>query len=415
MKELKQSILIVDDNAINIQVLNEIFNSIYTIFFATNGLDALRVAESKKIDLILLDVMMPQMDGYEVCRRLKENSELCEIPVIFVTAMAEVTDETQGLELGAVDYITKPVSAPIVKARVKNHLQLVQKARALQEAYGELKASQSQLLQQEKMASLGQLADGIAHEINTPCQYLNSNLEFLLDVFNDFDTLIDKQIDLLSAAENKQPLEDMIDEVKKTIEDIDYSYLSDEIPSALAQSQQGLGRIQEIVAAMKEFSCAGAEDRSLIDLNKVIRSTVEVSRSIWSNSADLLMELDENLPMVALIPGEFNQVVLNTIVNAAQAVDEAIGGSNARGTISITSNTTTDGVEINISDSGIGIASENIDRIFEPFFTTREVGNGAGLGLSIAYDIIKKNGGNLYAESSQGKGTNIFITFQSAS
>ena len=126
MTEHKQSILIVDDNPTNIQILNEILSPSYTIFFATNGLDALGIADKEKPDLILLDIMMPEMDGYEVCRRLKENPQVREIPVIFVTAMAEVEDETKGLELGAVDYITKPVSAPIVKARVKNHLELKQ-------------------------------------------------------------------------------------------------------------------------------------------------------------------------------------------------------------------------------------------------------------------------------------------------
>ncbi|MCK5639306.1 MAG: response regulator, partial [Gammaproteobacteria bacterium] len=258
----QDSILIVDDNPTNIQVLNEILAADYKILFATNGADAITIADSEHPDLVLLDVMMPEMDGYEVCRRLKENPKISETPVIFVTAMAEVAHEIIGFELGAVDYISKPVSAAIVKARVKSHLNLIKKTNEAKNAYTELKASQSQLLQQEKLASIGQLAAGIAHEINTPTQFVNDNTRFLQEAFAGYDKLIASYKRLCDAANSGTVPDELMTEVNELAEEIEVDYLKEEVPRAVEQSLEGLEQIARIVQAMKEFSHPGTTEKT---------------------------------------------------------------------------------------------------------------------------------------------------------
>jgi len=416
MSTEQNSILIVDDNPTNIQVLNEILAADYKTLFATNGADALKLADSEHPDLVLLDIMMPEMDGYEVCRRLKDNPQNCEIPVIFVTAMSEVNDEIIGFKLGAVDYIAKPVSAAIVKARVKSHLNLVKKTNEAKDAYTKLKVSQSQLLQQEKLASIGQLAAGIAHEINTPTQFVNDNTRFLQEAFAGYDRLITSYGRLSDAAASGTVPDELMTEVKELVEEIEVDYLKEEVPRAVEQSLEGLEQISRIVMAMKEFSHPGTTEKTQVNLNKAIQTTIDVSRNEWKYNTELITELDPELPLVPVLPGEFNQVMLNLIVNAAQAINDAVENTLERGEIRISTQQDGESVEIRVSDSGKGIPQENKKRIFDPFFTTKEVGKGSGQGLAIAWStIVDKHDGILKVESEEGKGSTFIIRLPLAS
>lgn len=250
---------------------------------------------------------------------------------------------------------------------------------------------QIELLQAEKMASVGSLASGIAHEINTPIQYIGDNLQFLLD----------EQKNLFTA------LESCSEELK---EKYDLPFLAEEIPCSIKQSMEGISQVANLVKSMKEFAHPGTSEPKQTDINRAIKNVVNVSKSKWKYIADLVLELDENLPEVPCLYGEFNQVLLNIIVNATHAIEDKFKSSN-KGEIRIETKDLGNSIQINISDNGIGISDEIKTKIFDLFFTTKDVGRGTGQGLSIAYSLItEKLNGTIEVESELGKGTKFIIS-----
>jgi PAS domain S-box-containing protein len=267
-----------------------------------------------------------------------------------------------------------------------------------------------QLLHAQKLESVGQLAAGIAHEINTPTQYVGDNIEFLQIAYQEFAALIAVLRELAERRNGDEELTATLTKARELIELANVDYLMEQIPRAIEQSIEGIGRVSSIVQAMKEFSHPGTEEKSSVDLNQCILSTVTVSRNEWKYVADLNTDLDEDLPLVMSLPGEFNQVVLNMIVNAAHAIEEATHGSGRKGEIVVRSRQHDDYVEIDIGDTGCGIPDEIRERIFDPFFTTKEVGRGTGQGLAIArHVVVDKLGGTISLESKVGEGTTFTI------
>jgi two-component system NtrC family sensor kinase len=275
----------------------------------------------------------------------------------------------------------------------------------------EQKVLEAQLIQAQKLESIGQLAAGIAHEINTPTQYVAHNTYFLKDAFHDLTHLLDQFDGLLEAAKRDEISEELLNQVDAEIKAADMAYLRDEIPKVIDQSLEGVQRVAAIVGAVREFSHPGKGAKVAVDLNRTIASTVTVARNEWSPVAEVKLELDPQLPPVPCFAAEFNQVILNLIVNAAHAIEEGQHqGSNEKGQITVRTRHNHDWAEIQISDSGMGIAPENFTKIFDPFFTTKQVGKGTGQGLSIARTIVvKKHEGELNFESERGKGTTFTI------
>lgn len=271
---------------------------------------------------------------------------------------------------------------------------------------------QLQLHHAQKMESIGRLAAGIAHEINTPIQYIGDNTRFLQDAFKDLTGLLDTLTGFLQAARANELTTAGIQQVCETVEQSDLAYLTVEIPRAIEQSLEGISRVVHIVSGMKQFSHPGTHEKEAVDLNRVIESTVTVARNEWKYVADLTTDLDSNMPLVPCLPGELNQVLLNLIVNAAHAVSDVVGeGGQGKGKGKIHVSTRSDGdfVEIRIEDSGSGIPKEVQPRIFEPFFTTKPFGKGTGQGLAIAHSVVvERHGGTISFETEIGKGT-VFI------
>lgn len=248
---------------------------------------------------------------------------------------------------------------------------------------------EKQLHQAQKLESIGQLAAGIAHEINTPIQYIGDNTRFLKQSFSDLMTFFDSCNDLVSENKDKENQSQLCLEIEKLINEADYEFLSEEIPGAIEQSLEGIDRVAEIVRVMKEFSHPGLEEKTSIDINQALRNTVSVARNEWKYYADVNMELGDNLPPVTCFPGELNQVFLNLIVNAAHAIKAKIGkDSSQKGKITIRTSADADWLNIVFEDTGTGIPEEVRDKIFNPFFTTKDVGVGTGQGLSITHSII---------------------------
>jgi PAS domain S-box-containing protein len=269
-----------------------------------------------------------------------------------------------------------------------------------------------QELHSQKLESVGQLAAGIAHEINTPIQFVGDNIHFMKGAFQDILSL-SALLDAVTKDSVSDPeiARNLLSQIRKKEQEIDLDFLKEEVPQAIEQSLDGLQRVSKIVMAMREFSHPGGEGKTDLDVNKAIESTLTLSRNEWKYSAELTTNLTPDLPVVQGYPADFNQVILNIIVNAAQALQEKVekdGQEKER--IEISTRQDGDEVEICIRDTGPGIPPEAQSRVFDPFFTTKEVGKGTGQGLAIAQNIIvHKHGGKIYFETKPGEGTTFYI------
>lgn len=280
------------------------------------------------------------------------------------------------------------------------------------EADRERRQIEVQLRHSQKMEAVGQLAAGIAHEINTPTQFIGDNIRFLQDAFSDLAGVLGACQRLLDAVRTGGPVpKELVDEVANRMVQADVAYLMTEIPTALRQSIDGVTRVATIVRAVKDFSHPGGDEKTPTDLNRAIESTLTVSRNEWKYVAEMVTDFDPQLAPVPCLPGEFNQVILNLVVNAAHAVADAMkprGGG--KGTITVRTRRTGDFAEIRVEDTGTGIPEHARGRVFEPFFTTKEVGHGTGQGLAIAHSVIvEKHGGSIRFETESGRGTTFII------
>lgn len=269
---------------------------------------------------------------------------------------------------------------------------------------------EAQLRHAQKLEAVGELAAGIAHEINTPTQFVSDNTRFLRDAFAALLRLLEGCKRLQQLAATGQPLGGTIAEVQSIAHEIELDYLQEEVPKAIEQSLEGLERVARIVQAMKEFSHPGSDEKTLVDINRAIRNTIEISRNAWKYHADVLADLEPDLPLVPCLPGELNQVFLNLIVNAAQAIADQPARQQAKGTITVRTRHDKGMALVSVSDTGPGIPHEIRDRIFDPFFTTKPVGKGSGQGLAIAHSVVcRKHGGAITVDSEPGKGATFVI------
>ena len=273
------------------------------------------------------------------------------------------------------------------------------------------KQLQCELAQAQKLESVGQLAAGIAHEINTPTQYVGDNTRFLQDAFGDINTVLDRCGTLIKSARAGAVDEGVLAEAEAAFEQADVEYLATEIPQAIQQSLDGVQRVAKIVRAMKEFSHPGADEKTLVNLQEAIETTITVARNEWKYVAEMETDFDPGLLEVLCLPAELNQVFLNLIVNAAHAIGDALGeDSTEKGTITVGTRAAGEWAEVFIRDTGTGIPEEIRSRIFDPFFTTKDVGKGTGQGLAIARSVVvDKHGGVIDCESEIGKGTTFIV------
>ncbi|HQZ95839.1 MAG TPA: ATP-binding protein [Pyrinomonadaceae bacterium] len=276
----------------------------------------------------------------------------------------------------------------------------------------ERKNLEAQLRQAQKLESIGQLAAGIAHEINTPAQYVGDNVRFLRDSFNDYSSVLKLATEILSADRPGGLSTDEVDKFTNAVETADIGYLNDEVPKAFDQALDGVERISKIVQSMKDFAHPGSNDFHATDLNKAIESTITVASNEWKYVANIVTDYDRDLPLVPCLTSEFNQVILNMIVNASHAIADVMKTDpGGKGTIAIKTKNKGDHVEVQISDTGCGMPEEIRKKIFDPFFTTKEVGKGTGQGLAISHTVIvEKHKGTIDVTSLPGHGTTFVIS-----
>ena len=282
------------------------------------------------------------------------------------------------------------------KQRTEAALQFEKREQAI--LIDKLEAAHNQLLQSEKMASIGQLAAGVAHEINNPIGYVHSNIGSLEGYLADLFRILDAYV----AAEAEMPADSpACAEPRRLSSELDLAFLRQDIPQLMNESKEGISRVRKIVQDLKDFSHVdSSQEWKWADLHQGLDSTLNMVNNEIKYKAEVVKEYGE-LPQVECLPSELNQVFLNLLVNAAHAIAE--GGE--RGTITLRSGSDGERVWIEVADSGSGIAAENLKRIFDPFFTTKPVGRGTGLGLSLSYGIVKKHGGAIEVASELGRGS----------
>lgn len=415
---MNNSILIVDDNPNNIRVLFNILNEAgFKVYVVKSGEMALEKLPFILPDMILLDIMMPGIDGFETCKRIKADARINKIPIIFLTALSDTENKVKGLQTGAVDYISKPIQVEEVLARVNIHLALrntqlmleneikerTSAQTQLQETLTELQQAQTQIIQSEKMSSLGQLVAGVAHEINNPVNFISANIthanEYIQELFR-----------IISVYQNYYP------NPLPEIETSELNYYIEDLPKLFQSMKVGAKRIQEIVVSLRIFSRLDEAEIKPVDIHQGIDSTLMILahrlKTTSERPAIQVIKQYNQLPLVECYAGQLNQVFMNIITNAIDAIEDRITKSvlpNPEVSIS-TEVVESNVVKICIADNGIGIPEQIKQKIFNPFFTTKPVGVGTGMGLAISYQIItERHSGSLQCASELGKGSKFMI------
>ncbi|MEH2438658.1 MAG: response regulator [Nostoc sp.] len=423
MKTLsKTEILVVDDLPDNLRLVSKVLvEHGYVVRKATNGTMALRSAQAEPPDMILLDINMPDLDGYEVCRQLKTFDNTRAIPVIFLSALDDVIDKVKAFQVGGADYITKPFQVEEMLIRIQTQLtvqrftqtleqQVEQRTTELSQTLHHLKETQLQLVQHEKMSALGNLVAGIAHEINNPVGFIAGNLQPAIDYINDLFRLID-------FYQNKMP------DLEPDIADIDLEYLREDLPKLIDSMKLGVQRICHISTSLRTFSRADRDYKVLFNIHEGIDSTLMILKHRLKANDDRpeieIVKDYANLPQIECFPGQLNQVFMNILANAIDALED----SNIERSftdikvkpnwITVKTELSNDSqlVNIRVQDNGIGMRDDIKQKIFEHLYTTKAVGKGTGLGLAIAHQIVvEKHGGAIAVNSTLGEGTEFVIT-----
>lgn len=404
------AVLIVDDVEANLVVLRVLLEGVRCkVTSANSGTQALRALLRNDFAVMLLDVQMPEMDGYEVARHARMNPATRDVPIIFLTATHDSPENvSRGYGSGAVDFLFKPLDSAVLLSKVRVFLELYsgrqklaeanrqlegknRELRALAEveaeaardlrranedlqtAYQDLQAAQSQLVQSAKMASLGELVAGVAHEINNPLAFVLSHLETTKKSLEQFR--LDVPAEVPERAEK----------------------LWERAQSRLAETELGLGRIRDLVLKLRTFSRLDEGERKRVSIGECLESVLTILDHRMADRINVVRDLQPSV-MLECYPALLNQVLLNLVANSIDAIE-------GKGTITIKAGPEADAFSITIADTGSGIPKEVRERVLDPFFTTKPVGQGTGLGLSIAYSIIKKHGGTLDLSDAPGGGT----------
>ncbi len=395
-------VLLVDDDVLTRLVMQTHLERWgHQVVTAGDGAAAWERFQVEEFPIVISDWIMPEIDGVELIRRIRACPRPGYVYAVLVTAKSQREDLIAGMEAGADDFLSKPLDAEEFRVRVRVGERIIRLEQTLVEQNRALREAQSALIQTEKLASLGQLAAGLAHEINNPIAFVTNNLAVL-------------RRDMMAALEILnlyQSAQARLAEIEPTLaatthhlaEEMDLAFFQSHLPRLFDKTQAGLERVRDIVNNLRDFARLDESTFKDADLNAALDTTVEILHHELKKKQMHLVRCLEELPPVPCQAGKINQVFLNILLNAVQACP-------TEGTIELHSRLLPGAqVEIVIRDNGSGIKPEHLEHIFDPFFTTKPLGEGTGLGLSVAYGIIKEHGGAIEVESQPGRGTTFRI------
>jgi two-component system, NtrC family, sensor kinase len=408
MDESERCVLVVDDEEQVRNLLSNYLGASYPCSKAASADEALQLLAAAPYALVIADVMMPGRNGIELLREI--TARYPDTTVVMVSGVARTQRVLDAVRLGAYDYILKPCDLDVLSMTVERALErraLLRAARyykadlerrngELRRSKAELESLQAQIIQSEKMASLGQLAAGVAHELNNPAGFLYGNMEMLGELVRGLERLIAFYETVPLGGEEATRASAIKDE-------IDYEHTLADLRSIIGDCRDGAGRIRDVVQNLRTFSRLDEAEFKKVDIHEGIDSTTRLLTHFYGDGRVTLLRDYGELPPVDCYAGQLNQVWLNLLVNAAYAVRDG-------GEVRITTRGEAERVRIRVSDTGRGIAPEHLMRIFDPFFTTKPVGEGTGLGLSVTYSIVERHGGEITVESELGKGTTFTVT-----
>jgi two-component system NtrC family sensor kinase len=373
----------------------------YDITQAVDGVQAWELFEHGDFQLVLTDWMMPEMDGLELIRRIRAAYGHGYVYIVLLTAKVEKDDLVQAMEAGADDFLVKPCDQEELRVRLREGERIIRLERRLEEQNQQLREAQASLVQSEKLASVGQLASGMAHEINNPIAFVTNNLAVIKRDVSDVMRLLSlyescrEQMKQAGAAEALQ-------EIQALEQESDLPWLKENLPRLFESSLKGLSRVREIVNNLREFAHLDEAEYDQMDVTTAIESTLEVLKSdIEAKKIRVQRNYGDSLKILCQ-PAKIKQLFYSVLLNAIQANPK--GGSIAIGV-----EATETSARIDVTDEGCGMDDESIKKAFEPFYTTKPVGSGTGLGLAISYGIVRDHGGKISIDSQPGKGCTLHI------
>jgi signal transduction histidine kinase len=405
--ESDRRVLIVDDEEPIRKLLASFLNERYICTTAASSEEALMHLSRERFALVLSDMIMPGRSGVELLREI--TTRFPDTAFVMISGVDRTQRVLDAVRLGAFDYLIKPVDTDVLQSTVERaieHRNFLRDARKykldlerrnveLKQSKAKLQRLQGQIIQNEKMASLGQLAAGVAHELNNPAGFIFGNMEILRDCSQGLERLLEYYGRVELSVEDAARIQVIKDE-------IDYTNTLGDLSSIIADCHEGAERIRDVVHNLRLFSRLDESEFKKIDIHEGIESTLRLLARYYGSGPITLIRDYDDLPLVDCYAGQLNQVWMNLLANAAQSIVE-------RGEVRIATHREDQMVIITINDTGCGIAAEHLSNIFDPFFTTKPVGEGTGLGLSVTYSIIERHNGSITVESTVDKGTTFTV------
>lgn len=422
------NVLAVDDSQLNLAVVKNYLENIpdiTRILLCQDPVQVKSMVEENDIDIMILDIIMPEISGIDILAQLKSDSKYDDMPIIMLTSVDDLGSYKRCFELGAFDYINKPINIVEFNARLKVAIESKNNSNRLKFLLGiteeqneelkvinaMLKEAQFSLLQSEKMAAIGQLAAGIAHEINNPMGFVSSNFDILMKYFRRISEFLNDIMKMMKEEKCANDLDNCpcLLEISKKYKELKLEFMLNELEGIFSDSISGIQRITEIVQSLRVFARSSKDDeKDTSVLEDIIHQVMLITKNEVKYAAEIQVTVASDI-YIYCNQIQIGQVFVNLILNSVQAIMSQ--KRDELGLIQIVAHKKEQEVVIQVIDDGPGMPEENMRKIFDPFFTTKEIGKGTGLGLSISYDIIvNKHNGKIAVESEYGKGAVFTIT-----
>ncbi|WP_372720312.1 sensor histidine kinase [Novipirellula sp.] len=394
-------VLVAEDSSVSRMLLvNHLRRWNYTVVEAVDGEQAWNLFQEQSFSLVLTDWIMPNMDGLDLIRRIRSSKHAGYCYLILLTSKSEKEDLVIAMESGADDFLVKPCDQEELRVRLREGERIIRLEQELAEQNRQLRETQAALVESEKLASLGHLAAGMAHEINNPIAFVTNNLAVLRRDLSDIVQLVDKYEELRPFIQGAPP--PLLEELSQLQEDCDIGWLREHLPQLLQSSTEGLSRVRDIIMNLRDFARLDQASEDQLELRLAIESTLQVlNLQIQEKQIQVQAQLDSDAT-VQCRPDKIHQVIYNVVLNAIQA-------SEVGSVVKVRLASDPDWIRIEVQDYGCGMDAQTKNSVFEPFFTTKPVGTGTGLGMAVSYAVVRDHGGSIAIESELGQGTTVQI------